>query len=242
MQSDSKRTVVIDVFHDTLGSYLDGHAVVAVDVIRSTTTAVTAVTSGRRCFPVPSIEAALPLAARLTDPLLVGELGGNMPYGWHLNNSPAEVALRSDVSRPMILLSTSGTRLLCEAPRAPGVYAACLSNYRAQVAHLADRFPRIALLGAGTRGEFREEDQLCCAWIADGLVRAGYEPDEKTAAMIERWRAAPTDAFIGGKSTEYLKDTGQTRDLDFILSRVDSVSAVFPLREGELVMVPTDDS
>lgn len=241
MPSQTERTVVIDVFHDSVDAYLDGHAVVAVDVIRSMTTAITAVTAGRRCFPVPSIEAALPLAARLTNPLLVGELGGNMPYGWHMNNSPAELAQRSDVSRPMILLSTSGTRLICEAQRARGVYAACLSNYRAQVAHLAGRFPKIALLGASTRGEFREEDQMCCAWIADGLVEAGYGPDDKTAAMIERWRGAPANAFLGGKSTEYLKDTGQTRDLDFILSHIDSVAAVFRLEEGELVMVPTSD-
>ena len=239
MPSETERTVVIDVFHDSVDAYLDGHAVVAVDVIRSMTTAITAVTSGRRCFPVPSIEAALPLAARLTNPLLVGELGGNMPYGWHMNNSPAELDLRSDVSRPMILLSTSGTRLICEAQRAPRVYAECLSNYRAQVTHLAGRWPRIALLGAGTRGEFREEDQMCCAWIAGGLVEAGYRTDAKTAALVERWREAPATAFLGGKSTEYLKDTGQTRDLDFILSHIDSVSAVFPLRDGELIMVPT---
>lgn len=203
------------------------------------TTAVTAAATGRRCFPVPSIEAALPLAARLDNPLLVGELGGNMPYGWHMNNSPATLALRSDVSRPMILLSTSGTRLLYEAQQARGAYAACLSNYRAQVAHLAGRFPKIAVLGAGTRGDFREEDQMCCAWIADGLVQAGYAPDEKTVAMIERWRGVPNDAFLGGKSTAYLEATGQTRDLDFILSRVDTISAVFPLEEGEVIMVPT---
>ena len=80
---------------------------------------------------------------------------------------------------------------------------------------------------------------MCCAWIAGGLVEAGYRTDAKTAALVERWREAPATAFLGGKSTEYLKDTGQTRDLDFILSHIDSVSAVFPLRDGELIMVPT---
>ena len=28
---------------------------------------------------------------------------------------------------------------------------------------------RVAVIGAGSKGEFREEDQICCAWIAAGL-------------------------------------------------------------------------
>src|SRR5438034_11600279 len=106
-----RKTVVIDCFPESLVSYRKGYAIVAVDVIRATTTAVTAVASGRRCFPVPSLETAVPLAARLDNPLLVGELGGNAPYGFHLTNSPAQIAPRADVERAMILLSTSGTPL-----------------------------------------------------------------------------------------------------------------------------------
>src|SRR5215216_6897914 len=110
------RVVAIDCFAESLMRYRAGYvAIVAVDVIRATTTAVTGVALNRRCFPVPSLEAAVPLAARLDNPLLVGELGGNMPYGFDLNNSPAALAERDDVGRPMILLSTSGTRLLGEA-------------------------------------------------------------------------------------------------------------------------------
>jgi 2-phosphosulfolactate phosphatase len=135
----------------------------------------------RRCFPVPSLEAATALAEKLDGLLLVGELGGNMPYGFHLTNSPAALALRPDTSRPMILLSTSGAKVLCEAK-------GC---------------------GAGTRGEFREEGQMCCAWIAEGLMNAGYRPrGEQTAKLVERWSGAPVDAFLGSKSVECLTRTG----------------------------------
>ena len=68
---------------------------------------MTAVALGRRCFPVPSLDAAVPLAAKLTNPLLVGELGGNMPYGFDLNNSPADLEARTDIHRPM----NAGARL-----------------------------------------------------------------------------------------------------------------------------------
>jgi 2-phosphosulfolactate phosphatase len=229
-------TVTIDCFPESVHRYGEGWTVVAVDVIRATTTAVTAVAAGRRCFPVASIEAAVPLAARLQDPLLVGELGGSVPYGFDLDNSPAELARRSDVQRSAILLSTSGTRLLCQAGRSARVYAACLRNYTAQIRHLAGRYPRIAVVGAGARGVFREEDQQCCAWIAQGLVEAGHRPDLHTANLIARWRGTPIDAWKGSDSVRYLRRTGRLQDLEFILDHVDDLDAVFWLDGMELAM------
>ena len=82
---------MIDCFPESVGAYRNGYAIVAVDVIRATTTAVTASRTWPKCFPVPSLEEAVPLAAKLYNPLLVGELGGSMPYGFDLNNSPADL-------------------------------------------------------------------------------------------------------------------------------------------------------
>jgi 2-phosphosulfolactate phosphatase len=233
-QREPKR-VVIDCFPESASAYRGAFAVVAVDVIRATTTAVTAAAGGRECFVVPTIEAATSLAEQLTDPLLVGELGGNMPYGFHLTNSPAELASRNDVHRPMILLSTSGTRLIAEAEGAEAVYVACLRNYTVQAAHLASHHRRVAVIGAGARGEFREEDQLCCAWIAEELVRAGYVPwDANTTEIIERWSGQGLDAITRGASADYLRRTDQLRDLEFIMAHVDDVSAVFRSEGGRV--------
>jgi 2-phosphosulfolactate phosphatase len=233
-----ERIVAIDCFPENLVHYQDGFAIVAVDVIRATTTAVTGVALNRRCFPAPSVEVATVLAQTLDDPLLVGELGGNMPYGFHLTNSPSALALRSDVYRPMVLLSTSGTQVLCEAKGCAAAYAACLRNYTAQVRFLADHHPKVAVIGAGTRGEFREEDQMCCAWIADGLIHAGYGiADEQTSKLVERWSGAPVDAFLDSNSVKYLTSTGQLNDLDFILEHVDDVDAVFALENDEITLL-----
>jgi 2-phosphosulfolactate phosphatase len=232
-------TVVIDCFPESAQRYRDGWAVVAVDVIRATTTAATAVALGRRCFPVPSLEAAVPLAAQLDNPLLVGELGGNMPYGFDLSNSPAGIAQLADVSRPMILLTTSGTDLIHQAKGADAVYAACLRNVFAQAAHLAQSHERVSLIGAGSRGQFREEDQLGCAWIAERLLTAGYKAaNEWTSTLVSRWSGAPVHAIETSESAEYLRRSGQLPDLDFVLAHVDDLDAVFRLRDGELVQVP----
>src|SRR5260221_14318061 len=182
-----RKTVVIDCFPENLQNYKKGYAIVAVDVIRATTTDITGVALGRRCFPAPTLEAAVPLAARLPNPLLVGELGGSMPYGFDMNNSPADLEARTDIHRPMLLLSTSGTRLICGAAEGQAMYVACLRNHSAQIAYLAAHHAAVAVIGAGSRGEFREEDQLCCAWIAAGLRAAASEPqNERRTAMRVR--------------------------------------------------------
>jgi 2-phosphosulfolactate phosphatase len=213
-------------------------SIVCVDVFRATTTAVTAVTSGRRCFPVASLEEALPVAAALDRPLLVGELGGSMPYGFDLQNSPDAIARRPDVWRPAILLSTSGTPLLTGAAAYGPAYAACLRNWSATADHLiAHAGAQVDLVGAGTRGEFREEDQLCCAWIGARLLGAGFAPaDSATAEVVERWRDAPAADAAGGNSAAYLRDTGQERDIEFVLAHVDDVASICTMASGELVL------
>ncbi len=231
-----RKTVVIDCFPEIVQAYRDGYAIVAVDVIRATTTAVTAVALGRRCFPVPSLEAAVPLAAKLTNPLLVGELGGSMPYGFDLNSSPADLEARTDIHRPMIFLSTSGTRVICGAEEWQAMYVACLRNYSAQIAYVAAHHPRVAVIGAGSRGQFREEDQLCCAWITQGLLAAGYEAlNEQTTAIVEQWRGAPVDVICNGASADYLRNSGQVRDLEYILAHVDDLDDVYRYEHGQVV-------
>jgi 2-phosphosulfolactate phosphatase len=229
------RTVGISCY-PSLGTDGGEWVIVGIDVIRASTTAVTAVAAGRRCFPVPSLEAAVALAGRLANPLLVGELGGRKPFGFELQNSPAEMERPVALDRPVILLSTSGTRLLSAAAARHRTYVACLRNTSAQAAHLAASHDRVMLVGGESRGEFREEDRLCCGRLAKRLVDAGFEPRDAFAEeVVEHWGEAADDSFVEGHSVEYLAATGQMQDLRFILEHIDDLDSVFELRAGEVV-------
>jgi 2-phosphosulfolactate phosphatase len=171
--------------------------------------------------------------------LLVGELGGHRPEGFHVQNSPSAIEARDDPERPAVLLSTSGTRLLHEATSAGAVYAACLRNLTAQVVHLAAHHSHVAVIGAGSKGEFREEDQLACARVAAGLLDMGYRArDARTLEIVERWQGAPVEACAVGPSAEYLQRTGQADDLEFVVTHIDDLNGVFLFEEGELRRVP----
>lgn len=218
------KTVSICCFTDGFQEFADTSALVAIDVIRATTTAITAVAMGRECHVAPTLEEAVETASRLPNALLAGELGGDLPAGFEITNSPAHLATLSDITRPLVLLSSTGTRLMHEIRDSDSAYIACFRNYSATIECLADNHDSVVLIGAGTRGEFREEDQMCCAWIADGLVDSGFVPDDvRTLCLVEQWRGASRDAFLMSRSVDYLRRSGQLRDLDFILSHFDDV-------------------
>ncbi len=234
----ARKSFAIDCFIDSGRRALAGYAAVAVDVIRATTVAVTIVELGRKCFYAPSVSAAVALASKIGNPLLVGEVGGNMPYGFDLNNSPVEIERLTEVVRPAIIVSTSGTPLMNALRKCRAAYVACLRNYRAMVERLIGRHDRILLVGARTRGEFREEDQLCCAWMGAGLLKAGYAPeDEKTARIVAEWKGASVEVCAQGKSAEFLRASGQVADLEYILQHVDDVKGVFAISDTEIVKI-----
>ena len=134
--TNGRRSFAIDYLPESLERYGLEYSIVAIDVFRATTTVVTATSLGRKCIPAPAIEEAVALASRLPDALLAGELGGTVPYGFQLDNSSVLLVGRDDVERPLILISTSGTRVLSGVLPGQTTYATCLRNVTAQAEHL----------------------------------------------------------------------------------------------------------
>lgn len=223
----------IGCHHGQLDTRVSESAVVAIDVIRATTTAITAVAAGRRCFPVGSVEEAIARAAGLDNAILAGELGGRKPPGFELQNSPVEVSGDGRTDRPIVLLSTSGTPLLLAAAREAPTYAACLRNAEATAAHLSGARSRVAILGADTDGRLRREDALCAARVGRMLGAAGYEPEDTfTERILSALENAPSDAILGGRSVRYLEASDQTHDLEFILDHIEDISDAFVINGG----------
>lgn len=233
--------VTIDSFPSCAAKYVDDWTIVVVDVIRFTTTATTALHLGRDVYPARTSDEAWRLAERLDRPLLAGELGGNVPYGFDLSNSPVQVSALdsvpcgrfSDSDRPIVLISSSGSQLLMNAASAKHVYLGCLRNIGALSKYLSANHQKVAVLGAGTRGQFRREDQLCCAWIAQSLVETGYDQaNVETGQLIDNWRGKSTETIRDGRSADYLRRSGQIHDLEFVLHYQEDLTVVPILDES----------
>ncbi|HET9847213.1 MAG TPA: 2-phosphosulfolactate phosphatase [Candidatus Dormibacteraeota bacterium] len=220
------RSFAISALPEQATKYRDSHAVVAIDVFRATTTIVTGVAQGRRVFPVPSEQEAMNVAARLTAPLLAGEIAGVRPPTFAMNNSPAALDRTTD-RRPLIVLSSAGTRLLALAAGASEVYVACLRNLSATTNDVIERQTRVALIGAGARGLPRPEDSLACAWIGRALLANGFEPeDEASTTEVRRWDGIDIAVLRDGPSADFLRSTGQIDDIDFVLGHIDDLDLV----------------
>jgi 2-phosphosulfolactate phosphatase len=232
-----KPTVVIDCFPSSVSKFEKDYAIVTVDVVRATTSAITAVLAGRRCFAAADLEEAHLLRRSLGNALLAGELNGDVPPGFDLNNSPAQLAEPDCESRPIVLLSTSGTQLMCLASTHQAAYVACLRNYLATAEALIGQHAKVAVIGAGSRNEFREEDQMCCAWIAEELLNCGYSPENAvTEQIVKRWSGAPPEACLVSNSVKYLRRTNQLEDLDFVLTHINDVDSPFVISGREVAM------
>jgi 2-phosphosulfolactate phosphatase len=232
--------VLIDSLPSSAEKYVRDWTIVVVDVIRFTTTAATALSIGRAVYPARSVDEAVSIAAKLKEPLLAGELGGNVPYGFDLTNSPVQIPCGAftAANRPIVLVSSSGTQLLMNALGAADVYLGCLRNITPLAEHLVrQRHDRIAVLGAGTRGKFRREDQLCCSWIAERLVEKGFEcADDATRDLVKKWHGASTEIIREGQIADYLRRTGQVHDLEFVLHYQEDLSVVPKMGEGGVVV------
>ncbi|MCK4507194.1 MAG: 2-phosphosulfolactate phosphatase [Desulfuromonadales bacterium] len=229
---------VIDAFPESASIYRNHYTIVAIDVIRATTTAVTALDLGHRLFAFATLEEARQMAAENPEALLVGEQKGVLPAGFHLTNSPYQLAGNISGTKTIILVSSSGTRLMSYAVGLTPVLIGCFRNLTALARHLITHHQKVALIGAGSKNDFRREDQMGCAYLGQKLMAAGYEPEnERTTSIVDTWAKVDHREAAHGRSAGYLKRSGQEHDLKFIIDHFDDLNLVPVMKKQELVVI-----
>lgn len=186
---------------DDLGEH---ETAVVVDVLRASTTIAIALHGGAsRVVPVETPEDAREVGQRFEDPVLVGERDRGQLEGF-VDNSPARVRELDLAGRPVVLTTTNGTQALLASQDAGRVLVGCMANASALREAVAGE--DVALVAAGWRGEPAEDDDACCAYLAE-LLRGG-DPDE--AAALEELEAST--------SAVELRKHGKGDDVDLCLA------------------------
>src|ERR1700728_2869450 len=121
---------------------LRASACAVIDVIRATSTIVTALARGAAGVqPVASVDVAFALKERNPKALLAGERGGRALPGFDLGNSPEDFTPEHVRGRPVILTTTNGTQALAACDGARAVITASLLNLDAAAARLREIGP-----------------------------------------------------------------------------------------------------
>jgi len=168
---------------------------VVFDVLRATTSMVTALANGAAAIiPVGGIPEAVNL--RRLDPaiLLAGErdglriqaeLAGAIPFD--LGNSPTEFTSERVLGRIIAMTTTNGTRALRACAHARTVLVSCFLNLSATAEWIENQKPtNLVLVCSGTYEQAAYEDALAAGALCDRLWPAYGNGDVADSAMIAR--------------------------------------------------------
>lgn len=183
--------------------------VIVIDVLRATSTIVTALAHGCSCIvPVETVQQA----KQLQEPSdkLGGERFCKKIAGFHYGNSPLEYMSSDLAGSRVILTTTNGTRAIQKSLRAAHVLAGSLLNASA-CAKLAVSLRReIAIICAGTQDEFSFEDGLCAGVLLRELLQSdtGYtDVNDAGLAMMHVF------ANVEGRLEEAIMDSANGKKL-----------------------------
>lgn len=163
-----------------------GSVAVVIDVLRASTTIITALSNGAsRVIPVESTAEARHRAAshRTQGCVTGGERAGVQIEGFDLGNSPTEYTREIVGGREVIFTTTNGTRALLMCQTADRIVVGAFVNLLATARLLNAAAAPIHLVCAGTDGSVTSEDVL----YAGALIRVLTTCPLETADIRTQW-------------------------------------------------------
>ncbi len=229
---------------------------VVLDVLRATSTMLTALANGASgIFPVCEISEALHLRAAHPLALLAGERDGarilsaqSGGVDFDLGNSPREFTPERVAGREIIMTTTNGTRALRACIGAGRIVPGAWLNLAALARRIrGEQAPRLFIICAGTYEQAAYEDTLAAGALCD-LVWPQFEPGRiSDSAHIARqiYLEAGSD-FAGAvqhhsRNARRLLASPELRgDVPFCLRR-DALDLTAELRDGSVRARPFPD-
>lgn len=223
---------------------------VVFDILRATTTMITALANGaREIIPVGEIAEALALRARRPEILLAGERDGlriraaqTGGVDFDFGNSPREFTPERVRGKTIAITTTNGTRALRACAHAETIWVASFLNLGAVAARLArDRPANLLLVCSGTIEETSFEDTLAVGALVDLLWASCAGGSIADSAVIARqvfqaWRDDLFGATQQARNGRKLLANPDLRDdVEFCVRR-DSVNLLAVLQsDGRVV-------
>jgi 2-phosphosulfolactate phosphatase len=211
-------------------------ACVVFDVLRATSTFVTALHNGAKAIiPVSEIFEALEIKKNRPNVLLAGERNGVRisadGIDFDLGNSPREFTPEKIRGKTIVSTTTNGTRALRACAGAKMVLAASFLNLNATAKFLQRKnFESILIVCAGTGENKADEDIIAagalCELLARGDVRPAFSDSTETALLaFTRAKSNLAAAISNSENARRLLAVPELReDVTFCLQR-----DIFPL-------------
>ena len=165
--------------------------VVVIDVLRASTTVITALHNGaKEIIPVNSIDSVVKISSSLFGDvtLRAGERNGKMIEGFNLGNSPPEYTREVVKGKSIILLTTNGSSAMVKGRYAKNLVVAAFTNISTVVSFLHEMDNDFVVICSGKENRFCIEDAVCAGRILNMLAEKGTPglatDDAGEAAMV----------------------------------------------------------
>ncbi|MBT5322964.1 MAG: 2-phosphosulfolactate phosphatase [Verrucomicrobiales bacterium] len=184
---------------------LSGTTCVVLDILRATSSMVTALANGaEQILPVATIEEALAAKAEHPEALLCGERDGLRITAaqtggteFDLGNSPREYTAEIVTGKTLITTTTNGTRALRACANAEQTLVASFLNLTATTDYLRTAKPnQLVIVCGGTYEEAALEDTLAAGAIAESVWDLFDECDDASQAARLLFTSAPIEETL----------------------------------------------
>jgi 2-phosphosulfolactate phosphatase len=219
---------------------LSDKLIVVIDVLRASSTIVTALACGcRGLVPILSPEQAKEKAQQFKkeEVLLGGEREGRKIKGFDLGNSPREYQKEIVEDRIIIFSTTNGVKTLERVRGAFRIIIASFLNLQATFNYCSKFQGDILLACAGKEGYFSLEDTVCAGMLINSL-RDIYsdtcqEVDANLTAQVlyKKFGNNILEMLRKSQHGRYLESIGLRKDLEFC-SQLDIFNIVPIFRDG----------
>lgn len=224
---------------------LRNKSVVIIDVLRASSTIVTALDNGARAIiPVADMGEASKIAQNVDSEnyLLCGEKDGVQIDGYDLGNSPREYVRDIVQGKRLIFNTTNGTKAIKKSVGAFNTYIASFLNVTAVVNILKNEQKDIILVCAGWKGRLAFEDTLLAGKIIHMLNNGNLTDDSTDGVRVahglfEMYGDDIPAIMRKSNHAARLKDIIGTEDVDYC-SQIDITDIVPILKEG--MITPKD--
>jgi len=218
----------IDVYYTPLGlnaGDLTGRAVVVIDVLRATSTIVSALAAGAKAIvPAASSDEVVRLTANLEKNgiVLAGERRLQKIEGFSLGNSPREMTPDQVSGKTVYLSTTNGTPALVAAQGADPVLVGAAVNFGAvgeRAAALLRERGDLVIICAGREKQIALEDAYTAGRIVrtarKGLRKVVLNDSADVALGLAQRYSSWVDAFTASDAGRALQALGMEQDVQF---------------------------
>lgn len=203
--------------------YFTRKTVVVIDVLRATTTILTALMNGaKEVVPVGSMEFAMKASASIFggQTLLGGERNAKKIEGFNLGNSPLEYTKEAIAGKSVIFFTTNGSKAIVRTKFADNALLCSFNNLSSVARKLKELNQDFEVLCSGQNGFFCIDDSVCAGKLISETLKLdpSCELSDAAKASLTLSENYGSDLLISLKNSEHgklLLQNGFEKDVEY---------------------------